>query len=107
MHSLDFIGTIKDSNPTYQTDLETLTKCVEALEKKAASRHWKKAYLNENRSIKETDVRKTIYSLKSYIGTEALKKGKKYNQTTNKIEDHSDIKIVPEEKRKLDRTCYI
>ena len=108
MRTLGFIGTTRDQNPTYQADLETLTRCVEALEKKAASDYWKKVYSKENRSLKEADVRNTIASLKSYIGAEALKKGKRYNRTTNKIESRPQARLVPEPKRSmLSKISYI
>ncbi|MFH0752455.1 MAG: hypothetical protein V1914_02545 [archaeon] len=84
---LSLIGTLQDKNPTANTDLETLIKCVEKLEEKSKSPHWQKVYSNENRKLKETYVKNTIRSLKSYIGIEARKNGKNYNRLENKIEN--------------------
>lgn len=82
---LELIGTIKDTNPTYDTDLETLANCVQKLEEKSKTRHWQKVYCNENRRLKQHHVDETIASLKSYIGSEARKTGKTYNKHTNMI----------------------
>ncbi len=96
---LEMIGTMKDTNPTYKTDLETLANCVKKLEEKSKTSHWQKVYCNEDRKLKQHHVEDTLASLKSYIGTESRKSGKSYHKENNRILDY--------DKRILDRIAYV
>ncbi len=90
---LELVGTQKDHNPTYNTDLETLTMCVTELEKKSKTAHWNKVYSNEKRRLQKAHVDNAIENLKSYIGTEARKKDKRYSFNNNTIGWFSDMDL--------------